>query len=570
MLKVTCINCGNQYRVKEELAGKVLRCPHCRMPVRVGTDQNGEASADQLRDELLRLAGGARESTPAKERKAPATADKLAPKTRKRVRRKAAAAPAAAAAAATPVVDSEGPVRPSGASAAAEASETAEEGGPEMRAARKDYTAVIIGVIILMTLAVAGALGVLRYRAYQAGLRRQRQDKEGAVTQALAEARGTDAECREREAIDAWEDARKLAHNYEQEYGFGNFVTVITEAEQRVAALKAELVKRQEAAGKIADLVAAGQERIEKEDFKGARKDLTEALQLRQQETCASDEVQQAAQAARMLLASEEIVNTHKGLVKYEGKWVLPSERLALIRQAKIDEMKAKGLVEYKGQWMTPEERDKLIDQERVALLQQQEEERSRRERAERWERLRTQQMAVQRAITNGEATVVIDSSAESPRWTPETWGNPVELRIEAYGIKGEEFVTVVCREGSKDKWVISVPQPADTSDYDEVHVDLVAPDNMTIALGVWTRPGDLFESQPMPVAKGARTLRYDLRANNFKCKDTKWLHRAALQNPENVFKFSLFVYTPVKEPLRFKAFRLVKKPKPAEPKVGG
>ena len=58
MIKVSCINCGHGYRVKDKLKGKTLKCPHCGMPIEVtGEKKKGEVSEQDMRSELMRLAG---------------------------------------------------------------------------------------------------------------------------------------------------------------------------------------------------------------------------------------------------------------------------------------------------------------------------------------------------------------------------------------------------------------------------------------------------------------------------------------------------------------------------------
>lgn len=65
MQKVACINCGLRYKVRDDLAGRALKCPNCGVPIRVARGTGGEVSDEQLRAEILRLAGSSAAVRPA-------------------------------------------------------------------------------------------------------------------------------------------------------------------------------------------------------------------------------------------------------------------------------------------------------------------------------------------------------------------------------------------------------------------------------------------------------------------------------------------------------------------------
>jgi hypothetical protein len=62
-----------------------------------------------------------------------------------------------------------------------------------------------------------------------------------------------------------------------------------------------------------------------------------------------------------------EAANLAKGRVRYEGRWMTPAERDALVKAADEAAKRAKGLVEYEGRWVTPQEKEHL---ERGDVLQ--------------------------------------------------------------------------------------------------------------------------------------------------------------------------------------------------------
>jgi|GEM_PF-3006653 len=64
-----------------------------------------------------------------------------------------------------------------------------------------------------------------------------------------------------------------------------------------------------------------------------------------------------------MIVAIEpghEGANIGLGRVRYEGRWMTPDERSALIAERRAARMRALGLVEHKGAWVTPGEKEML------------------------------------------------------------------------------------------------------------------------------------------------------------------------------------------------------------------
>jgi hypothetical protein len=57
MQTIACINCGLRYKVRDDLVGKRLKCPNCGVPIHASGGTGAEVSDEQLRAEVLRLAG---------------------------------------------------------------------------------------------------------------------------------------------------------------------------------------------------------------------------------------------------------------------------------------------------------------------------------------------------------------------------------------------------------------------------------------------------------------------------------------------------------------------------------
>jgi len=407
---------------------------------------------------------------------------------------------------------------------------------------------------VFLAAILAGVVLYGRWESHKRQRQRERQTAESEVRAALAAARSADAPCQEDGAIAAWERVRSLAERVEQEYGGGAFLAVITEAGERVQALKAANSRHLADKAQMKALWEKGQKSVQGKDYKGAKGDLETALALAKGYGCPDDEVHQIRAGVEALLDSDEVQKGSKGWVLYNGEWMSAAERDELVRKAQIAQMEAKGLVLFEGRWVTPGERDRLLAERDAA-----------RERA-RW--LAAEQQKVQEQLAGRPDQVVLDSCAERLRWMPEGWANPIELAIEELKAAQAKFVKLTLKPGSKDKWVISMFQSCNIQDYDEVKVDFRTTKPLQVALGVWTLPGrELYESRPIMVQAGQQDgVSFPLRGTGYKSKGSGWRFGAEIQGADKVYMLSLFFYSYADEPVRFKSVRLVRAPKPAQP----
>jgi len=532
MVKITCVNCGHNYRVREELEGKVLVCPHCRMPIRVSSAPPTEVPDEALRAEVLRLARASspKEETPAKPPAQPAEEEARRPPPKRRAARPAATAREDRATA------------PAG-----------EEQGARVGQARKDYRGIIVAAIVVLALG-AGALFVLmRMKSHRASVRRERDEAAITLSKLLAAARELDEPCQEDRAVNAWEEARELAEELEQHYGGGAFRDAVAEARERIKNLTDAKQQRREAVEEMARLLAGGKEKVQQEHYKEAKQDLEGVLALANAHDCPDDHVRRMKQEASELLNTDQVQYGSKGWVQYNGEWMSPAERDELVRQARIAEMEAQGFVQFEGRWLTPQERDRLLAERQAQ-----------RERAV-W--LAAQQRKVQEELKRASREVVLDAGTERLRWMSERWANPVALSVEEDASDGERFVTARLNSGDKDKWVVSMLQSCDVREYDYVRVDFRTDKPVQVALGVWTLPGQaLYESRPLWVQAGEQAVAsFPLKGRGYKSKATGWRFGSAIEDADKVFRFSLFFYSRVEEPVRFRNVRLVREQEDGE-----
>jgi len=538
MLKVSCINCGNKYQVKDELAGKTLKCPQCGMAIHAAEQGKGEVNQDAVRAEILRLAGAKPDQkraagAPAKvAATAAAGAKEAAPK--KRRRRK----PAAAKAAAEP--------------------EPEEDHEPQARVTttRRDYTGMIVGVFLLMLVGLGGFLGWMRYKAHQRDLSLARNQAATDIKREYNEVVALDPTCREQDAIDAWEGLRKRASDFEQNYGTGTFLETMTEAGRKIQDLQAALDSRATGVDKMKKLLVQGERKLERNDYAGAKKDLEGAVTLVAEQRCPDEAVKQVSEKARELLATDAVIYGSRGWVFHEEKWMSKQDRDKQTELAKAAEMEAKGFIKFEDKWITAEDKAKII----LA--------REKKRREVLWRT--AQQQKVLEQVAEGVQEVVVDPGTERLRWMGESWANPVKVAIEEHGEKKEKFVAAHLEGGDKDKWVVSIPQRVDLEGYDKLKIYLCASAPTKVALGVWTMPGfELFESPAQFVPKGCKDVTFDLAAANFKCRESNWRHSATLKNTAAAYKFSLFAYTHANVTLHLKNLRIAGRKVIPEPEEG-
>jgi hypothetical protein len=525
MLKVSCLNCGHNYKVKDKLKGKTLKCPNCGEAIKVeGERAKDDVSQEDMRAELLRLAGGAAAGEEAGE-KAPPSGKKKKPRGGKKKRSKPP-------------------------------SETEEEsvagGQPEpelqVEAAQKDYTGLLVGLVVFLILGLGGVYGYVRYQSYQQGQQAQKERDAHEVEKALAAARQIDDPCARQEAADAWMNVRDLARDYEQQYGDGRFVDVLAQAGSKVQALRAAGEKHSSTVRRMESLLTQSRRQVQQENYKAAKKNLETAITMAKELECPDQEVNQLQAKAEQRLASDPVRYGSKGWVLYEGEWMPPAKRQKLAQQAKEEAMREKGLVKYDGRWMEPEmaKRLKNVEEKKREMA---------RRRAEAQKQVREQ-------LQSGASEILLDSG-EQLRWSPEGWANQTDMSVKPYGEGGAKFVTCRFRKGSKDKWVISLPQNGDIRPFDELRVEVVSPDSVRVAVGVWTQPGfKLHEGRPKRVKTGKdpETISFDLKAGDFKSKKSKWRHSTKVEDPDSVYRLSLFFYSRPDEPVRFRNVRLMRK----------
>jgi len=541
MLKVTCINCGNKYQVKDELAGKTLKCPQCGMAIRAAEAEKGPADEAALRAEILRLAGSKPGQKPPGEAAAEALPREKAAEPAKKARPKS-------------------PVKP-GKGAKEQPSEPEDEERPatHVGTARRDYTALVIGVFVVMAIALGGFLFWMRYQAHQRDVENERKAQAAAIKKDYEQVCKVDPACREADAIKAWDAVREKAEGFERAYGGGVFVEIITESGRRAQTLQTALDKRQEDVKRMQDLLLTGKRKLERSDYAGAKKDLEAAVSVVAEQKCPNEGAVKVRDEAKQMLAMDAIVYGSKGWVLYKDKWVTPQQFEDLKRLAEIEEMKAKGLVEFetdKGatEWVTPEEKERRLAERR-----------QKREHA-LW--LEAQRAKVTEQIAEGMEEVVIDPGTEHMRWQAEAWANPAQLSIQEQGENKEKFVAAKLEAGDKDKWVISIDQRSSVVGYERLKIYLCASTPVKVALGVWTMPGfELFESPAQIIPLGCQDVTFDLSGQTFKCRTSNWQHNSNITNAEATYKFSLFIYGRADTAISLRNLRLEgpKKP-PAEP----
>lgn len=525
MLKVSCLNCGHNYKVKDKFKGKTLKCPNCDEAIQVGGDEpKGEVSPEDVRAELLRLAGGAAGGEDAGEKEPPSGKKKKSPGGKKKKKKPPSGADQ------KPV----GGVQP--------------EPELQVEAAQKDYTGLLVGLVVFLILGLGGIYGYVRYQSYQQGQQTQKKRDAHEVEKALAAAREIDNPCARQEAADAWMNVRDLARDYEQQYGDGRFVDVLAQAGSKVQALKAAGEKHSSTVRRMESLLTQSRRQVQQENYKAAKKNLETAISMAKELECPDQEVKELQTKAQQRLAGDPVRYGSKGWVLYEGEWMPPAKRQKLVQQAKEREMREKGLVKYDGRWMEPEmaKRLKNVEEKKREMA---------RRRAEAQKQVRQQ-------LQRGAKEILLDSGEEL-RWSPEGWSNETDMSVEPYGEGGAKFVTCRFQKGSKDKWVVSLPQKGDISPFDELRAEMVAPDSVRVAIGVWTQPGfKLHEGRAKRVKTGKEpeTISFDLKAGDFKSKKSKWRHSTGVEDPDSVYRLSFFFYSRPDDPVRFRNVRLVRK----------
>lgn len=534
MIKVSCINCGHGYRVKDKLKGKTLKCPHCGMPIEVtGEKKKGEVSEQDMRSELMRLAGAS--ATDDDSAGTEDVNDEGGGGTRK----------------------GSGTQKRQGDAQKRKSSEPADEdvggvqSGPELEVepARKDYTGLVVGLVVLMIVGLGGVFGYVRYQSYQQKRKTAKARETRAIEKALAAAKELDDPCAREEAAEAWLNVRDLARDYEQEYADEKFLDVITMAGNKVQNLRGAMEKRSSTMRRMDSLLAQSKRNIEQENYQAARSNLEKAVQLGESLDCRGEEAERMLATAEERLESEAVRYGGKGWVQYQGKWMPPEKKEQLVAKAREQKMKEKGLVKYKGEWMEPEQRERLVAQEK--------------ERREMARRRAEAQEAVQEQISQGVEEVLLDTGTGPLRWSGEDWANPVDVKVESAGEEAGKYVTCRLKKGSKDKWVVSLPQRCDVRPYDELRVDIISPETVKLAVGVWTLPDyKLHEGRPQSVktAESPKTVAFKLDGKIFKSKKSKWRFTTAIEDPDKVYKLSLFFYRRAEQPIRFRNVRLVKK----------
>jgi hypothetical protein len=174
---------------------------------------------------------------------------------------------------------------------------------------------------------------------------------------------------------------------------------------------------------------------------------------------------------------------------------------------------------------------------------------------------LRAVANAVQQSSARGDPVVVVDGPDRYQRWHGEAWADPVGLRLDQAASTGEQWVALTQMDGGAGKWVASIDQPLDVTACDSLTLEMQTAEPVSLALGVWTRPGPaLFEGKTQTAQKGDRVaVTFPLKGNGFKSEQTRWQFGAAIANPANVTSLSLFIYSRSNSPIRFRNVALRK-----------
>lgn len=536
MLKVTCVNCGKHYRVKDKFRDKTLKCPECGTPIRV-EDSGGDTEPDEkdMRQELMRLAGG--EDSGSESGGESETNESSAPPD-----------------------DSPPDDSPSDGSPAQPPPEPQQPATDptttvvDVHEARRNYTPLIVTVIMLAVLAGGGALGYSRYRSHRAKQQREKEQNRETVIEAIEEAREFgDAPCNREEAIGAWKEVNSVARDYENQYGDGDFVDAISESGDRIERLRNNKRRRAELIDEMRKLLKQARSDVDNEDYEDAQARLKTVTEAADKMECPTEESETLLADAREMLETDEIKHGGRGWVLYDGEWISPEEKEELQQQAHAEEMREKGLVQYKDQWVEPEEKER-----------REEEEKRQRERQKQLAEIRGK---IEEQLQEKDPEVLLDAPFQPLRWTNENWANTSDITIEE-GEEDERLISCTPEKGSKDKWALSLQQQCDIRDYDELQVDVASPEKVKLALGVWTLPDHkLFESRIKEVKTddGPETLKFDLQHEDFKSKESDWRHNTAIVDPARVYKLSLLFYSRPAEPIQFRNVRLVREEKEEE-----
>lgn len=169
---------------------------------------------------------------------------------------------------------------------------------------------------------------------------------------------------------------------------------------------------------------------------------------------------------------------------------------------------------------------------------------------------------AITEATAAAKPLVLLDGPAGFARWSTVEWANPAETRlVNGEGADGQ-WVAVERQQGDRDKWVVTLAQPADLSAYGLVSVEVRAADAVSVALGIWTGAEQLalFESKARAVKPDTwQTITVPLKAAEFKCEASNWAFTAEIADTKDVGAISLFFYGEGAEPVLFRNLRVVK-----------
>jgi hypothetical protein len=167
---------------------------------------------------------------------------------------------------------------------------------------------------------------------------------------------------------------------------------------------------------------------------------------------------------------------------------------------------------------------------------------------------------AVQQAAADGVAVVLLDAPFQKTnRWEVETWANGGAVQFDAE----KDAVCMTPEEGPRGKWVVSLHQTVDVSNYESLKLEVRGEKEMAVAAGIWTGAADnpnLFESTPVAVKPGGwRQVSIALQGKGFKADSSDWKFGIGLDEPDKVRRISLFLYTDTPANLCWRNVRLVK-----------
>ncbi len=530
MIQITCPNCDKKYRVKEKLKGKTLECPNCEARITAEPRQNSEeVSNDDVRAELMRLAGGTDTST-SKQTSGPKKAGGSAQRKRQKKTTKS---------------DSSA----SETSRAQSDQETDHSGNEvELQAPRRNKTTLIVIILLFLVLGLGGTFGYFKYQSYQKNQKSQRSSDATKIQQLFKAAKQKDKPCQRSLAIKAWTRVRDAARQYERTYGDGRFVDALSQATSRIQQLRSAQKRRLDTIDQMQALLRRSKTDLTQQDYSAAAKKLTRAQDMGQKLTCKDMEVKQLLSTINARLEKPVIKYGSKGWVRYKGEWMPPAKKKKLIQKARVEEMREQGLVKYEGEWMKPEAAEELQKKKQL-----------RRDRALYLEKLREK---IRKQIADEAATVLLDPAPSALRWKREKWANPCTLDVTERGTAGKQFVSCRLEKGEKNKWVVSIAQKCSIKAYEKLRIDMICPQQVKLAIGIWSHPGyKLHETRPKQISgnESSQTIEFDLSGKDFKSKKSKWRYTTRIENPENVYKFSLFFYSRTDKPVYFRNLRLTR-----------